>query len=147
MLSQSYTQRANRLGMAHDKANQYWQACQLLDQWLQQADSQLEQIGLDITNPQAIRNAIDQLQALRSVLNTRSLERDELGRMANELCANSQPQQVAAIRTPLHSIGEHFNRLYALIGERQHRLERALLDLGQFEQVREFLGMIDFNYF
>lgn len=54
--------------------------------------------------------------------------------MANELCACAQPQQVSAIRTPLRAIGEQFNRLYALIGEKQHRLEKSLLDLGQFEQ-------------
>lgn len=64
------------------------------------------------------------------------MERDDLNRMANDLCVNAGPPQVATIRSPLHAIGEHFNRLYALIGERQHRLERSLLDLGQFEQVK-----------
>lgn len=62
MLSQTYAQRASRFGVAHDKANHYWQACQLLEQWLQQADGQLQQIGLDVNNPQTIRVAIDQLQ-------------------------------------------------------------------------------------
>lgn len=63
MLSQSFNQRSTQLGTTHDKANQYGHACQMLQQWLQQADEQLQQLDhANVSEAPAIRQVIDQLQ-------------------------------------------------------------------------------------
>lgn len=64
MLSQSFSQRSAQLGTTHDKTNQYVHACQLMQQWLQQADEQLQHIVRnDVSSAPLIRATIDQLQA------------------------------------------------------------------------------------
>jgi ABC-type transporter Mla subunit MlaD len=139
MLSQTYAQRAGRLGFAQDKSAQFFQAANALSQGLQQAEAHLHQLTTtpSANNVESIRAIIDQLHNLRLNINQHALERDELNRTANELCQHAQPQQSAAIRAPLHALNERFNKMYAVIGEYQHRLERSLLDLGQYEQASE----------
>ena len=114
------------------------QAANALSQWLHDAETGLQQLA----EPQAqadneTRVLIEHLQQLRAAANEQAPRRDELGRLASELCAHATaaPQQLSAIRAPLHDLNERFNRLYAHIGERQHRAERSLLEHGQFEQV------------
>jgi dystonin len=86
---------------------------------------------------EAIREQLQQMEAIRRELDEAALRREQLGQMGAELCA--QPgalgaAQQQAVRLPLAELNQRWNRLYGQLGDSQHRLERALLDMGQFAQ-------------
>jgi hypothetical protein len=49
-----------------------------------------------------------------------------------------------SIRQPLMELNQRWNRLYSQLGDQQHRLERSLLDMGQFAQAHgQMLSWMD----
>ncbi|VDK80304.1 unnamed protein product, partial [Onchocerca ochengi] len=76
---------------------------------------------------------------LRSLLDEKALEKEQLNQLCASLCVGSTAQQSANMKAPINDLNIRWNRLYALLNERQQKMEKALLEMGQFSQAYEQL--------
>uniref|UniRef100_A0A914REG8 Uncharacterized protein n=1 Tax=Parascaris equorum TaxID=6256 RepID=A0A914REG8_PAREQ len=89
---------------------------------------------------------LQSLEQLRSVLDEKAIQKEQLNQMCANLCAdvNAHQHQSAVIRAPINDLNSRWNRLYASLNERQQKMERALLEMGQFSQAYEqLIGWIE----
>ena len=130
-----YSQMSNNLVDAISRSMDFHELLQQLLAWLAGAEQQIAALpAATLSDPLQIRAELDRISALRADIDKHSILKEQLNRAADELYKNASPGQVAAVRAPINDLNLRWNKLYAALNERQQRLERGLLDLGQFEQ-------------
>jgi dystonin len=130
-----YAQMSNNLVDAISRSMDFHELLQQLLAWLIGAEEQIAALPTaTLSDPQQIKAELDRISALRADIDKRSILKEQLNRAADELFKNANPLQVNAIRAPITDLNNRWNKLYAAINDRQQRLERALLEMGQFEQ-------------
>ncbi|KHN76670.1 Dystonin [Toxocara canis] len=95
-------------------------------------------------SPNDIQNELEALEQLRSTLDEKAIQKEQLNQLCANLCVGVNSHQSATIRAPISDLNSRWNRLYASLNERQQKMERALLEMGQFSQAYEqLMGWIE----
>ena len=96
------------------------------------------QLPRNITIEQ-IHAELETVRRFKREVDTKSAERDAVLRSASEVIDGATAEQATQVRAPLQELDRRWNALTSLLNEHQSRLERALLDMGQFQQAHEQL--------
>ncbi|VDK30955.1 unnamed protein product, partial [Gongylonema pulchrum] len=125
---------------AMDKAMDFHSLLAELLNWIAEAEAKASELspvpGASSTD---IKNELTALADLRSLLDEKALKKEQLNQLCAGLCVGTTAQQSASIRAPIIDLNMRWNRLYALLSERQQKMEKALLEMGQFAQAYEQL--------
>uniref|UniRef100_A0A0R3RSE7 GAR domain-containing protein n=1 Tax=Elaeophora elaphi TaxID=1147741 RepID=A0A0R3RSE7_9BILA len=125
---------------AMEKAMEFHDLLTELINWV--GETETEVFKLDpgtVASSNDVRNELAALGDLRSLLDEKALEKEQLNQLCASLCVGSTAQQSANIRAPISDLNIRWNKLYALLNERQQKMEKALLEMGQFSQAYEQL--------
>uniref|UniRef100_A0AAF5PYW1 GAR domain-containing protein n=2 Tax=Wuchereria bancrofti TaxID=6293 RepID=A0AAF5PYW1_WUCBA len=127
---------------AMEKAMEFHHLLTKLINWIEETEAEVFKLysGTGASSSD-VRNELAVLSDLRSLLDEKALEKEQLNQLCTSLCVGSTAQQSASIRTSNNDLNIRWNRLYALLNERQQKMEKALLEMGQFSQAYEQLLM------
>uniref|UniRef100_A0A915B3J8 Microtubule-actin cross-linking factor 1 n=1 Tax=Parascaris univalens TaxID=6257 RepID=A0A915B3J8_PARUN len=132
---------------AMEKAMDFHGLLSELLEWLNETEEKVSALApISSASPADIQNELQSLEQLRSVLDEKAIQKEQLNQMCANLCAdvNAHQHQSAVIRAPINDLNSRWNRLYASLNERQQKMERALLEMGQFSQAYEqLIGWIE----
>ncbi|VBB27153.1 unnamed protein product [Acanthocheilonema viteae] len=135
-----YDRKESDLIDAMEKARQFHDLLTELINWVGERESEVFKLDPStVASSNDIRNELAALGDLRSLLDEKALEKEQLNQLCASLCVGSTAQQSANIRAPINDLNIRWNRLYALLNERQQKMEKALLEMGQFSQAYEQL--------
>ncbi|KAK0426456.1 hypothetical protein QR680_009719 [Steinernema hermaphroditum] len=140
-VTQLFAQREKDLVDAIEKSMQFHDLLSDLAEWMAEAEKTIEAMpplsaGATVDD---IRAEMQRIGALRKDADEHAVLKEQLNQSANQLCASAQPHQAAAIRAPISDLNNRWHRLYGQLNDRQQRLERGLLEMGQFNQAYEQL--------
>uniref|UniRef100_A0A0N5AJF6 GAR domain-containing protein n=1 Tax=Syphacia muris TaxID=451379 RepID=A0A0N5AJF6_9BILA len=91
-----------------------------------------------------VKNELAALDEMKTVLDEKVVQKERLNQLCANLCVGATVQQCAAIRAPLNDLNNRWNKLYVTLNERQQKVERALLEMGQFSQAYDqLMGWIE----
>ncbi|EFO27979.2 spectraplakin [Loa loa] len=108
--------------------------------WIAETEAEIFKLNLGAgASSSDIGNEFTALGDLRSLLDEKALEKEQLNQLYANLCVGSNAQQSANIRASVNDLNTQWNKLYTLLNERQQKVEKALLEMGQFSQAYEQL--------
>ncbi|KAK6106184.1 Spectrin repeat family protein [Brugia pahangi] len=127
---------------AMEKAVEFHHLLTKLINWIEETEAEVFKLYSGTGSSSSdVRNELAALSDLRSLLDEKALEKEQLNQLCASLCVGSTAQQSASIRTSNNDLSTRWNRLYSLLNERQQKMEKALLEMGQFSQAYEQLLM------
>ncbi|TKR92402.1 hypothetical protein L596_007064 [Steinernema carpocapsae] len=140
-VTQLFAQREKDLVDAIEKSMQFHDLLTDLVAWMDRAEKTIDEMppltsGVSVDE---IRDEMERIGALRKDADEHAVLKEQLNQSANQLCASAQPHQAAAIRAPISDLNNRWHRLYGQLNDRQQKLERGLLEMGQFNQAYEQL--------
>ncbi|KAM3720341.1 Microtubule-actin cross-linking factor [Dirofilaria immitis] len=123
-----------------EKAMKFHHLLAELIKWIGEVEIEVSKLDSGVgASSTDIRNELAALGDLRSLLDEKALEKEQLNQLCASLCVDSTAHQSTSIRTPISDLNIRWNKLYALLNERQQKMEKALLEMGQFSQAYEQL--------
>ncbi|CEF68106.1 Short stop [Strongyloides ratti] len=81
-----------------------------------------------------IQNELANISNLRGQIDENLLLKEQLNSSAQDLFLTAQPSQIVAIKSPLNELNNRWNKIFSTISDRFHKLEKSLLETGQFSQ-------------
>uniref|UniRef100_A0A7E4ZUS0 GAR domain-containing protein n=1 Tax=Panagrellus redivivus TaxID=6233 RepID=A0A7E4ZUS0_PANRE len=135
-----YAQMSTNLIDAMNRSMNFHELLQQQLAWLAGAEARLAGLSSSATELPAIRAELDRIDEFRRDIDTQAVYREQLLRAADELIAHAGPAQAAALRIPMNDLNGRWHKLYTGLNDRQQRLERALLEGGQFDQAAKSLA-------
>ncbi|GMR52445.1 hypothetical protein PMAYCL1PPCAC_22640, partial [Pristionchus mayeri] len=133
-------QRYGDLGRALEEAMAFHGDLGSLDEYLTAAESVFSSLPpLEGLAPEEIGGQLEAVQAIRADLDHGSLLKEQLQLRANEIAEGAPAHQVAAIRQPLADLSARWSRLNNGLAEREHAINKSLLEKGQLLETAEQL--------
>uniref|UniRef100_A0A915N437 GAR domain-containing protein n=1 Tax=Meloidogyne javanica TaxID=6303 RepID=A0A915N437_MELJA len=145
-----FTQMSSSLSLAVNQASffslQFHSLLQQLTSFLAAKENQASNIITDnpLNSVDSVREQLQIVDMLRRELDEAAIGREQLNQMGAELCAvmaatkntsmGDTDDPTLSIRQPLGELNQRWNVLLKRLLDSQQRLERALLDMGQFSQ-------------
>uniref|UniRef100_A0A915MYH2 Uncharacterized protein n=1 Tax=Meloidogyne javanica TaxID=6303 RepID=A0A915MYH2_MELJA len=138
-----FTQMSSSLSLA---SLQFHSLLQQLTSFLAAKENQASNIITDnpLNSVDSVREQLQIVDMLRRELDEAAIGREQLNQMGAELCAvmaatkntsmGDTDDPTLSIRQPLGELNQRWNVLLKRLLDSQQRLERALLDMGQFSQ-------------
>ncbi|VDN02146.1 unnamed protein product [Thelazia callipaeda] len=129
---------------AMEKAMDFHGLLTELTNWIAETEARVSQFDpLSSASSTNIKNEVRielaSLGDLRSLLDEKALEKEQLNQLCASLCVGSTVQQSASIKAPINDLNVRWNKLYATLNERQQKMEKILLEKGQFSQAYDQL--------
>ncbi|XP_026332684.1 uncharacterized protein LOC113239782 isoform X5 [Hyposmocoma kahamanoa] len=142
-----YARREENLIDAMEKAMEFHDTLQNLQEFLDKAEDKFSRMGPLGSDIDAVKRQISQLAAFKQEVDPHMVKVEALNRnlirQAQELTERTSSEQAAAIKQPLTEVNARWSALLRGMVERQQQLERALLRLGQLQHaLRELLAWI-----
>lgn len=136
-----FHQRHNNLIVAMEKAMDFHDLLKNLITWLLSAEQEVAQFPpiSQISTLDQIREELDRLDRFRKQLEDRAVERELLNQTCADVCEGASTEQAFAARKPVQDLNRRWKSLENSLIDRQQKLERALLEMGQFEQAYDQL--------
>ncbi|GMT26946.1 hypothetical protein PFISCL1PPCAC_18243, partial [Pristionchus fissidentatus] len=133
-------QRYGDLGRALEEAMAFHGDMDSLAEYLGAAEAVFLSLpALEELAPEEIAGQLDAVQAIRADLDAGSLLKEQLQLRANEIAEGAPANQVAAIRQPVAELAARWSRLNNGLAEREHAINRSLLEKGQLLETAEQL--------
>nr|CAD2200604.1 unnamed protein product [Meloidogyne enterolobii] len=141
-----FTQMSSSLSLAVNQSLQFHSLLQQLTSFLAAKENQASNIITDnpLNSVDSVREQLQIVDMLRRELDEAAIGREQLNQMGAELCAvmaatkntsmGDTDDPTLSIRQPLGELNQRWNVLLKRLLDSQQRLERALLDMGQFSQ-------------
>ncbi|VDK41941.1 unnamed protein product [Anisakis simplex] len=128
-----------------EKAMNFHNLFSELERWLGETENTVYALApISSDSPETIQKELGSLEELRSTLDEKAIRKEELNQMCSNLCIGIDSNQSSALRAPISDLNSRWNRLYAFLNERQQRMERTLLEMGQFSQTYDqLMGWIE----
>nr|CAD7258245.1 unnamed protein product [Timema shepardi] len=128
-----YAKREENLIDAMEKAMEFHETLQNLQEFLDSAEDSFAGMGALGSDIVAVKKQIEQLKDFKSEVDPHMVKVEALNRQAQELTERTSADQAAAIKEPLSQVNRRWDDLLRGMVERQRQLENALLRLGQFQ--------------
>ncbi|XP_063388361.1 microtubule-actin cross-linking factor 1 [Cydia fagiglandana] len=139
-----YARREENLIDAMEKAMEFHDTLQNLQEFLDKAEDKFSRMGALGSDIDAVKRQISQLAAFKQEVDPHMVKVEALNRQAQELTERTSSEQAAAIKQPLTEVNARWSALLRGMVERQQQLERALLRLGQLQHaLQELLAWIN----
>ena len=140
----AWATRQKALDDALRKATHFQDELIKMLEWLQRKEEQLSALGPIGDDTDMVKDQLEELSAMKEEVFPRHVDVEFLNQQAGDLTKGASPEQAATIREPLQDVNERWHGLIEGMAERKTRLQRALLNLGQFQSaVDELLTWID----
>ncbi|XP_026728109.1 dystonin isoform X27 [Trichoplusia ni] len=142
-----YARREENLIDAMEKAMEFHDTLQNLQEFLDSAEDKFSRMGPLGSDIDAVKRQIAQLASFKQEVDPHMVKVEALNRslmrQAQELTERTSSEQAAAIKAPLTEVNSRWSALLRGMVERQQQLERALLRLGQLQHaLQELLSWI-----
>ncbi|XP_049879738.1 microtubule-actin cross-linking factor 1 isoform X17 [Pectinophora gossypiella] len=138
-----YARREENLIDAMEKAMEFHDTLQNLQEFLDKAEDKFSRMGPLGSDIDAVKRQISQLASFKQEVDPHMVKVEALNRQAQELTERTSSEQAQAIKQPLTEVNARWSALLRGMVERQQQLERALLRLGQLQHaLRELLAWI-----
>ncbi|XP_045455993.1 microtubule-actin cross-linking factor 1 [Melitaea cinxia] len=138
-----YARREENLIDAMEKAMEFHDTLQNLQEFLDTAEERFSQMGPLGSDIDAVKRQISQLASFKQEVDPHMVKVEALNRQAAELTERTSSEQASAIKAPLGEVNTRWSALLRGMVERQQQLERALLRLGQLQHaLRDTLAWI-----
>ncbi|KAG7301054.1 hypothetical protein JYU34_015429 [Plutella xylostella] len=134
-----YARREENLIDAMEKAMEFHDTLQNLQQFLDKAEDRFSRMGPLGGDIDAVKRQISQLAAFKQDVDPHMVKVEALNRQAQELTERTSSEQAAAIKQPLTEVNARWSTLLRGMVERQQQLEKALLRLGQLQHALQEL--------
>ncbi|CAH2057368.1 unnamed protein product, partial [Iphiclides podalirius] len=143
-----YARREENLIDAMEKAMEFHDTLQNLQEFLDTAEDKFSHMGPLGSDIDAVKRQIAQLASFKQEVDPHMVKVEALNRslmrQAQELTERTSSEQAAAIKQPLTEVNARWSALLRGMVERQQQLERALLRLGQLQHaLQELLAWIE----
>ncbi|XP_063369716.1 dystonin [Cydia amplana] len=139
-----YARREENLIDAMEKAMEFHDTLQNLQEFLDKAEDKFSRMGALGSDIDAVKRQISQLAAFKQEVDPHMVKVEALNRQAQELTERTSSEQANAIKQPLTEVNTRWSALLRGMVERQQQLERALLRLGQLQHaLQELLAWIN----
>ncbi|RVE46942.1 hypothetical protein evm_008421 [Chilo suppressalis] len=139
-----YARREENLIDAMEKAMEFHDTLQNLQEFLDSAEDKFSRMGALGSDIDAVKKQISQLAAFKQEVDPHMVKVEALNRQAQELTERTSSEQASAIKQPLTEVNSRWSALLRGMVERQQQLERALLRLGQLQHaLQELLSWIN----
>uniref|UniRef100_A0AC35UFF8 GAR domain-containing protein n=1 Tax=Rhabditophanes sp. KR3021 TaxID=114890 RepID=A0AC35UFF8_9BILA len=141
-ISQLFSQASSDFGTAIDKSTNYHALFKKLMQFVIHMEEVVYNLPhVDTTSIAQIQKEIDKIGSLQSEIEEHAHLKDQLNQSAQDLLLTAQPNQIVAVRGPLNELNNKWNNIFQTIGSRYQKLERCLLESGQFCQAYDQIMM------
>ncbi|XP_047540104.1 dystonin isoform X6 [Vanessa atalanta] len=142
-----YARREENLIDAMEKAMEFHDTLQNLQEFLDKAEERFSRMGPLGSDIDAVKRQIAQLASFKQEVDPHMVKVEALNRslmrQAAELTERTSSEQASAIKQPLGEVNTRWAALLRGMVERQQQLERALLRLGQLQHaLRDTLAWI-----
>ncbi|CAG9792786.1 unnamed protein product [Diatraea saccharalis] len=142
-----YARREENLIDAMEKAMEFHDTLQNLQEFLDSAEDKFSRMGALGSDIDAVKRQIAQLASFKQEVDPHMVKVEALNRslvrQAQELTERTSSEQASAIKQPLTEVNARWSALLRGMVERQQQLERALLRLGQLQHaLQELLSWI-----
>ncbi|XP_075985151.1 dystonin-like protein short stop isoform X31 [Anticarsia gemmatalis] len=138
-----YARREENLIDAMEKAMEFHDTLQNLQEFLDSAEEKFSRMGPLGSDIDAVKRQIAQLASFKQEVDPHMVKVEALNRQAQELTERTSSEQAATIKAPLTKVNSRWSALLRGMVERQQQLERALLRLGQLQHaLQELLSWI-----
>ncbi|XP_052759146.1 uncharacterized protein LOC113511282 isoform X14 [Galleria mellonella] len=134
-----YARREENLIDAMEKAMEFHDTLQNLQEFLDTAEDKFSRMGPLGSDIDAVKRQIAQLANFKQEVDPHMVKVEALNRQAQELTERTSSEQAAAIKQPLTEVNTRWSTLLRGMVERQQQLERALLRLGQLQHALQEL--------
>ncbi|KAI8481224.1 hypothetical protein Bbelb_410270 [Branchiostoma belcheri] len=147
-LNASWEEREEVLEEAMRVALQYQDALQALLVWLGTAEARLATFPPIGADPSTIKKQIDNLKEFKTEVDPLQVAVEAMNNQGEQLMKKvSSDEARLSIQEPLHDMNKRWEGLQRSIVDRQHKLEAALLKMGQFTAaIDELLTWLKHTY-
>ena len=140
----AWATRQKALDEALRKATHFQDELIRMLEWLQKKEEQLSTLGPIGDDTDMVKDQLAELATMKEEVYPRHVDVEFLNQQAADLTKGTTPEQAATIREPLQDVNQRWHELIEGMSDRKTRLQRALLNLGQFQSaIDELLTWID----
>ncbi|NXO30815.1 DYST protein, partial [Cisticola juncidis] len=139
-LNKTWKERVDKLGEAMQAAVQYQDGLQALFDWVDIAGSKLASLSPVGTDLETVKQQTEELKQFKTEAYQQQIEMERLNHQAELLLKKAtQESDKHTVQDPLSELRLLWDSLEDKIISRQHKLEGALLALGQFQHALDEL--------
>ena len=135
----AWASRQKVLDEALRKATRFQDELIRMLEWLQKKEEQLSGLGPIGDDTDMVNDQLAELAAMKEEVFPRHVDVEFLNQQAGDLTKGTSPEQAAFIREPLQDVNQRWHGLIEGMADRKTRLQRALLNLGQFQSALDEL--------
>ncbi|NXU14880.1 DYST protein, partial [Pardalotus punctatus] len=140
VLNKTWKERVDKLGEAMQAAVQYQDGLQALFDWVDIAGSKLASMSPVGTDLETVKQQTEELKQFKTEAYQQQIEMERLNHQAELLLKKAtQESDKHTVQDPLSELKLLWDSLEDKIISRQHKLEGALLALGQFQHALDEL--------
>lgn len=138
-VTQAFFRRHHDLLEAMDKAMMYHELMNGIQEWLASAEEEVAKFTPVSSSLMEIQQQIEELGSFKDKLDQHMIDVELLNQQAAELIEGTAPDQALVVKKPLADVNKRWDSLGHKLSDRQKRLEKALLQMGQFQQALDQL--------
>ncbi|XP_078069449.1 dystonin isoform X8 [Mustelus asterias] len=139
-LNKAWKDRIDRLDEAMQEAVQFQDALQAMFDWMDIAESKLNTMHPIGTDLETVKQQIAELKQFKTEAYQQQIEMERLNHQGELLLRKvNEDHAKRVVQEPLHELKHLWDNLDGKIVNRQHKLEGALLALGQFQHALDEL--------
>ncbi|XP_048386213.1 dystonin isoform X1 [Stegostoma tigrinum] len=140
ILNKAWKDRIDRLDEAMQEAVQFQDALQAMFDWMDIAETKLNTLPPIGTDLETVKQQIAELKQFKTEAYQQQIEMERLNHQGELLLKKvSEDDDKRVVQEPLHELKHLWENLDGKIVNRQHKLEGALLALGQFQHALDEL--------
>ncbi|XP_060708162.1 dystonin isoform X12 [Hemiscyllium ocellatum] len=140
ILNKAWKDRIDRLDEAMQEAVQFQDALQAMFDWMDIAETKLNTLPPIGTDLETVKQQIAELKQFKTEAYQQQIEMERLNHQGELLLKKvSEDDDKRVVQEPLHELKHLWENLDEKIVNRQHKLEGALLALGQFQHALDEL--------
>uniref|UniRef100_A0A0N5A2H2 GAR domain-containing protein n=1 Tax=Parastrongyloides trichosuri TaxID=131310 RepID=A0A0N5A2H2_PARTI len=133
-------QATNDFGQAIDKSTNYHSLFKKLMEFIINMEDVVYNLPpINTASIEDIQKELNNISNLRGEIDSHLLLKEQLNSSAQDLLLTAQPNQIVAIRGPLNELNNRWNKIFCVISDRFQKLEKSLLETGQFSQAYDQL--------
>uniref|UniRef100_A0A4W3JBR7 Dystonin n=1 Tax=Callorhinchus milii TaxID=7868 RepID=A0A4W3JBR7_CALMI len=139
-LNKAWKDRIDRLNEAMLDAVQFQDALQAMFDWIDIAETKLNKMSPVGTDLETVKLQIHELKHFKTEAYQQQIEMERLNHQGELLLKKvTEEEDKCVVQEPLHELKHFWENLDEKIVNRQHKLEGALLALGQFQHALDEL--------
>ncbi|CAI5438399.1 unnamed protein product [Caenorhabditis angaria] len=128
-----FAEKKRDLIAAIEEAMMFHEDLKALLGWLEKAENYVANMTSVESAKQMneIAELLDQLHKFKDEVDEKGISKEQLVSTANQLVIDSPPHLAANVKQPINELNGRWTRLYAILAEREHKLESSMLQMGK----------------